>query len=144
MIEIIQIIDWPEYMGTTFEDASPRAVTPAQLAAFLQASGDANAIHQGDEAIIPGNLLVSLVPQFVQQHLKLSDTIIGMSVGYDKVRFKAPVKLGEPLFYMAEIAQVRMHKDAAYVTYQVRCARAGQVVVTLEMNDHFTTNNLAD
>ena len=144
MIEIKQITDWLECMGATFEDASPRAVTPAQLEAFLQVSGDENVIHQGDEAIIPGYMLVSLGPHFVQQHLNLDNTIIGMSVGYDKVRFKAPAKLDEPLFFKAEIAQVRMHKDAAYVTYQVRCERAGQVVVTLEMNDHYTTNNLAD
>jgi acyl dehydratase len=144
MIEINQIADWPNYLGETFEDASPRAVTATQLEAFLQASGDANAIHQGDEAIIPGNLLLSLVPRFVQQHLNLADTIIGMSVGYDKVRFKSPVKLGEPLFFTAEIAQVRMHKGAAYVTYKVRCERAGQVVVTLEMNDYYSTSNPAN
>lgn len=143
MIDINQIADWTEYLGATFEDASPRAVAPAQLNAFLQASGDANAIHQGDEAIIPGNLLVSLVPQFVQQHLKLSDTIIGMSVGYDKVRFKAPVKLDEPLFFKAEITQVRMHKDAAYVTYQVMCERAGQMVMSLEMRDHYAQKKTA-
>ncbi|MCF4097141.1 MaoC family dehydratase [Maritalea mediterranea] len=137
MIEINQIADWTKYLGATFEDASPRAVTPTQLDAFLQASGDANAIHRGDEAIIPGNLLLSLVPHFVQRHLSLANTIIGMSVGYDKVRFKNAVKLAEPLFYKAEVVQVRMHHAAAFVTYQVVCESAGQVVMSIEMRDHY-------
>lgn len=143
MIEINQLADWMEHLGTTFEDASPRVVTPAQLETFLQASGDANAIHQGGEAIIPGNLLVSHVPHFVQQHLNLDHTIIGMTVGYDKVRFKTPVKLGEQLLFKAEITQVRMHKDAAYVTYQVTCERAGQMVMSLEMRDHYAQKKTA-
>lgn len=143
MIEINQIADWPEYLGTTFEDATARSVSATQLEAFLQASGEANAIHLGDQAIIPGNLLLGLVPHFVQQHLKLSDTIIGMSVGYDKVRFKAPVKLGESLFFKAEITQVRMYKEAAYVTYQVMCERARQMVMALEMRDHYAQKKTA-
>lgn len=143
MIEIEQIADWTKHLGATFAEVSPRTVTPAQLEAFLQASGDANAIHQGGEAIIPGNLLLGLVPHFVQQYLELSDNIIGMSVGYDKVRFKAPVKLDEPLFFKAEITQVRMHKDAAYVTYQVTCESAGQMVMALEMRDHYAQKKTA-
>ncbi|TDQ62030.1 acyl dehydratase [Maritalea mobilis] len=143
MIDINQIADWTEYLGATFEEVSPCTVTPAQLEAYVQVSGDANAIHQGDEAIIPGNLLVSLVPHFVQQHLNLDDTIIGMTVGYDKVRFKAPVKLDEQLFFKAEITQVRLHKDAAYVAYQVMCERAGQMVMSLEMRDHYAQKKTA-
>ncbi len=86
---------------------------------------------------MPGNLLLSLVPRFVQQHLELVSPLVGMSVGYDKVRFKASTHTNDPLHFYAEISHVRVHKNGVYVTYNVACERDGDMVMALEMRDYY-------
>lgn len=135
MIEIRQLTDWPEKRGSAFASPSPQSLTASQLDAFVFLSGDENPIHRGDAALVPGNLLLSLVPQFVQQNLALAAPLIGLSLGYDKVRFKHPVQLGDPLCFAAKISQVRLRSGAAYVTYQIKVESADQTVMSLEMRD---------
>lgn len=142
MINIESLADWPKYLGANFESASPFTVTTAQLESFLRASGDHNPLHFEDAAIVPGNLLLSLVPHFLQQHLSLADTIVGMTVGYEKVRFKAPVSPDEALTFWAEISYVRPQKAGTYVIYHIICQNArDQQVMTLEMRDYYSTNS---
>ncbi|AVX02613.1 hypothetical protein MXMO3_00065 [Maritalea myrionectae] len=138
MIKISTLNDWPDYLGKSIKSAEPFVISSTQLEAFLRAVGDANNLHQGRDAIVPGNLLLSLVPHFLQQHLELPPGMIGMSVGYDRVRFKAPTRVGDLLYFKAEVRHVRTQKAGVYVTYAVSCRGAGdELVMALDMRDYY-------
>lgn len=105
-------------VGSTFGPSAWRRVTQDDIDAFAQISGDAQWIHTDvrrarDESpfgttIAHGNLTLSLVDGFRDELLGAAPagTALGVNLGYDRVRFPAPVPAGSEVRATLEIREV--------------------------------------
>ena len=105
-------------VGSTFGPSAWRRVTQDDIDAFSQISGDAQWIHTDvrrarDESpfgttIAHGNLTLSLVDGFRDELLGAAPagTALGVNLGYDRVRFPAPVPAGSEVRATLEIREI--------------------------------------
>ena len=105
-------------VGSVFGPSAWRRVTQDDIDAFSQISGDAQWIHTDvrrarDESpfgttIAHGNLTLSLVDGFRDELLGAAPagTALGVNLGYDRVRFPAPVPAGSEVRATLEIREV--------------------------------------
>lgn len=105
-------------VGSTFGPSAWRRVTQDDIDAFSQISGDAQWIHTDvrrarDESpfgttIAHGNLTLALVDGFRDELLGAAPagTALGVNLGYDRVRFPAPVPAGSEVRATLEIREV--------------------------------------
>jgi acyl dehydratase len=84
-------------------------ITQEQVNQFADATGDHQWIHVDPEAarngpfggpIAHGYLSLSLIPQLMAQVMAISDAVMGVNYGIEKVRFTNPVPVG---------SRVRLH-----------------------------------
>jgi len=84
-------------------------ITQEQVNQFADATGDHQWIHVDPEAarngpfggpIAHGYLTLSLLPQLMPQVMTISDAVMGVNYGVEKVRFTSPVPVG---------SRVRLH-----------------------------------
>ena len=84
-------------------------ITQEQVNQFADATGDHQWIHVDPEAarngpfggpIAHGYLTLSLLPQLMPQVMTISDAVMGVNYGVEKVRFTNPVPVG---------SRVRLH-----------------------------------
>ena len=84
-------------------------ITQEQVNQFADATGDHQWIHVDPEAakngpfggpIAHGYLSLSLIPQLMAQVMSISDAVMGVNYGIEKVRFTNPVPVG---------SRVRLH-----------------------------------
>jgi len=84
-------------------------ITQEQVNQFAEATGDHQWIHVDPEAarngpfggpIAHGYLTLSLLPQLMPQVMTISDAVMGVNYGVEKVRFTNPVPVG---------SRVRLH-----------------------------------
>ena len=79
----------PPRPGDAFSCA--RAFTEEEVAAFARLSGDANPLHRGPRAVVPGLLLGSLFPGLV------GSAFPGALYLSQRLSFRRPVLVGEPV-----------------------------------------------
>jgi acyl dehydratase len=84
-------------------------ITQEQVNQFAEATGDHQWIHVDQEAaksgpfggtIAHGYLTLSLLPRLMPEVMTISDSVMGVNYGIDKVRFTSPVPVG---------SRVRLH-----------------------------------
>ena len=99
----------------------PVPIDKQMLDHFLMLSGDRNPLHThslGSKPVIPGNLLLCLLPQMVQSRLRLPADHQLYTVKYDKVRFKSPLTIDCNLNVSIKIQSTRSMMAGIYVTYK--------------------------
>jgi acyl dehydratase len=103
---------------------------------FLELCGDTNKIHRtspsNSQPIIPGNFLISLVPQLLQSQMSIHESIECFTVGYQMIKFRAPVRLQDTVIFNADISSVRCVKKARHVVYDFTFRNQDQSKVSME------------
>ena len=98
-------------------------ITQEQIDMFAQATGDHQWIHVDPEraaegpfgtTVAHGYLTLSMLPMMLSEILSVSDAVMGVNYGMEKIRFTNPVPVG---------ARVRLHAKVA------RTERRGPSVV---------------
>jgi acyl dehydratase len=105
--------------GKQFESAA-HAVTPADIAAFADITRDHHPLHidaayarlRGFPAVIAHGLYLSLM-EGLKSELKLYEETSVASLGWDEVRFKAPVVAGDRLRVRFRFVEKRLTKNPA-------------------------------
>jgi acyl dehydratase len=109
--------------GTTLGPSAWRRVTQEDIDAFARISGDRQWIHTDVErarrespfgtTIAHGNLTLSLVDGFRDELVGAAPAgaKLGVNLGYDRVRFPAPVRSGAEVRATMEIASVDERVD---------------------------------
>ncbi len=112
-------------VGTTLGPTAWRTVEQADIDAFARLSGDRQWIHVDVEraarespygtTIAHGNLTLAMLDGFRDELAPVVEGArLGVNMGYDRVRFPAPVPAGARLRATMEIAGVR-ERDAGWV-----------------------------
>jgi acyl dehydratase len=110
-------------VGSTFGPTRWRRVTQDDIDAFARISGDAQWIHTDVEraraespfgtTIAHGNLTLSLIDGFRDELVGAAPegARLGVNLGYDRVRFPAPVRAGAEVRATMEITSVEDRGD---------------------------------
>ncbi|MCW3017242.1 MAG: dehydratase [Solirubrobacterales bacterium] len=110
-----------ESVGTTLGPTAWRTVTQEMIDSFALLSGDAQWIHTDvaraaaespyGTTVAHGNLTLSMVDGFRDELVPLSGFQLGVNLGYDRVRFPAPVPAGSRLRATAQVLSVDVRED---------------------------------
>ena len=128
----ISIAEYPGLVGQALEPSDWVDITQERIDQFADATNDHQFIHVDPQkaaqtpfggTIAHGFLTLSLLSHFMETSLpKIKDVTMGLNYGSDKVRYLAPVKVGERVraqFKITEVAEKRpgqwMVKTAATV-----------------------------
>jgi acyl dehydratase len=112
----IDVRDLPNHVGADLGRSAEREVTQQQVDLFADATDDHQWIHVDPErarsgpfgrAIAHGYLSLSLVPALLAECLQVTGTRMGVNYGVNKVRFTAPVPVGERIQLAARINDVK-------------------------------------
>jgi acyl dehydratase len=111
-----------EHVGTTFGPTAWREVTQEDIDLFARLSGDRQWIHTDVEraarespfgtTIAHGNLTLAFIDGFRDELTQsLSGVTLGVNLGYDRVRFPAPVRAGARVRALMEVTSVTPRGD---------------------------------
>src|SRR5437588_6025074 len=101
--ETIELTDLPNWVGKHLGYSEWREMTQDRVNQFADATDDHQFIHVDVEraketpfggTIAHGFLTLSLVAPVSQQLMKVSDAVMGVNYGLDRVRFPAPLPVG--------------------------------------------------
>ncbi len=143
MICVERPIDLAAHLGEAA--TSPESVTldRALLEAFIAVSGDDQAIHRGPGAIVPGNLLLALVPRLLKSAVEVRRFDSAMTARIDRVAFRRPARLGETLRLEARlrrVARLRPEGESERVAVAVDCALLTDgAIATLRVTDVYSS-----
>ena len=110
-------------LGTTFGPTQWRRVTQEEIDAFARISGDRQWIHTDVErarrespfgtTIAHGNLTLSLIDGFRDELVGAAPegAKLGVNLGYDRVRFPAPVRAGAEVRATMEVTSIDERDD---------------------------------
>ena len=98
--------DLAAFAGAEAEALDRILLTEALIDAYIAVSGDDQAIHRGEEAIAPGNLLLSLVPRMLKSAIEVKNFDSAMTARIDRVAFRRPARIGEKLRLSVKILRV--------------------------------------
>ena len=115
-------MDLAAQIGRTFGPTAWRTVTQADVDAFARLSGDRQWIHTDAEraarespfgtTIAHGNLTLALIDGFRDELTgSLDGFALGVNLGYDRVRFPAPVRTGARVRAVMEVLDVTPRGD---------------------------------
>src|SRR6266567_4753759 len=107
-------------LGKQYESAT-HAVTPADIAAFADITRDHHPLHidaayaksRGFPAVIAHGLYGLSLMEGLKSELKLYEETSVASLGWDEVRFKAPVVAGDRLRVQFRFVEKRLTKNPA-------------------------------
>lgn len=120
-----------------------RSVGKADLEAFTALSEDQSQIHSADSEapVIPGNLLIALLPAMLQSAIQVKAFDHCKTVTLDKVRFYESVGLNEPLQLSIQLLKVRTHGRNTFVVTEMTLSRVEdtQKVLTATQTDCYVT-----
>ncbi|MEQ8322961.1 MAG: MaoC/PaaZ C-terminal domain-containing protein [Rhodospirillales bacterium] len=120
MIIVEQAADLSAYLDTVLE--SPLVtISDDMITRFVALSGDRQWIHTAtaDARIVPGNLLISLIPQLMQGTFAVSNMQRALTVKYDDVRFLSPLHAGAGVQARITITDVRKRDGGTFVSVSV-------------------------
>jgi acyl dehydratase len=107
-------------LGQQFESTA-HAVTPADIAAFADITRDHHPLHidaacaksRGFPAVIAHGLYGLSLMEGLKSELKLYEETSVASLGWDEVRFKAPIVAGDRLRVRFRFVEKRLTKNSA-------------------------------
>lgn len=123
--------------GTVLGPTAWRTVTQEDIDAFAQLSGDRQWIHTDVEraarespygtTIAHGNLTLAMIDGWRDELVAVTEGArMGVNMGYDRVRFPAPVPAGAELRAMLEIVSVTERGEWVEVVQRFTVERRGE------------------
>ena len=123
-----------EHVGREFGVSEWRAVTQADVDAFAAVSGDQQWIHTDPAraaggpfgaTIVHGYYTLSLAPALLGDVLSFEGFPMAINYGLDKLRFPAPLPVGESVRLRAALAGIEPFRGGATLTVELTFERAG-------------------
>jgi len=141
-------IDLAAFVGREFPPGSWQGVTQDQIDRFAPLTGDRNWIHtdvaraarelNGGRTIVPGQLLLSLIPALLQEIYVVTGAGNSRVAGLRSVRFRQPICCGEEFRLHALLILVRQRPRFVQVDTDCRLdLRSGSAAVTAQRTDVF-------
>jgi len=125
----------PGLVGTELGSSDWHEVTQEHVDLFADATGDHQWIHVDVERakaespfggpIAHGYLTLSLLAPLSSQVLAVTDTVMGVNYGLNKVRFPAPVPVGSKVRGRVTLKDVEEVSGGLQTTYTVAIEREG-------------------
>jgi acyl dehydratase len=122
-------------VGQTVATSDWVTITQEQINQFAQATGDHQWIHVDVERakagpfggpIAHGFLTLSLIPQFLENAMKVEQVRMGVNYGLNKVRFIAPVPVNSQLRAHLKLLQTEaIDNNGIQSTWEVTIERQG-------------------
>jgi acyl dehydratase len=110
-------------------------VTQAQINQFAEATGDHQWIHVDPEAaangpfgttVAHGYLTLSMLPMMLSEVVSVSDAVIGLNYGTEKIRFTSPVPSGSRVRLHAKLARTERRGPSVVWTVGVQIEIEGK------------------
>lgn len=135
-------------VGREFAPGRWRAVTQDEIDRFVALTGDRNWIHTDTaraarelpegRTIVPGQLLLALVPKLLQEAYAVTGGVQGQVAAIRVVRFRRTVHPGDAFRLRARLTLVRKH--SRFVQVDTACdleLHSGQRALTSQRTDIF-------
>jgi len=138
------------FVGTELAPGGWRSVTQGEIDAFIAATGDRNWIHcdtaraagelAGGRTIVPGQLLLALIPGLLQEIYEVTEAGQAYAVALNRVRFRHMVHPGDMFRLCAVLDRVSERRSFVQVDASCRLElMSRQRVLTMERSDVFLT-----
>ena len=139
MIEVTEAAALKDYLCQEIQCPTPLHVSTELLSAFLAISDDRQAMHEaGEEAVVPANLLLALLPAVVQSGIRVGRFSRCFTVAYERVRFRRPVQPGDVLHAYVQVNGVRQRSASTFVSLAITLKTCdGETALTLTQTDCF-------
>lgn len=127
MTQIARLQDLAQRVGEEIAVSDWLTITQETVNLFAEATGDHQWIHVDPEraakespfggAIAHGYLTLSLLAQFSQKSMKVANVRMGVNYGSNKVRFTAPVRVGQAVRARFKLAAYEEIPGGAQLTW---------------------------
>ena len=147
-LRVAQVIDLAAYVGTELAPGRWRSVTQDEVDGFVALTGDRNWVHTdterarcelaGGATIVPGQLLLALVPALLQEAYIVIGAAQSRAAALRSVRFRYPVRPGDMFRLRARLTLVEQRPR--FVQVDVSCElelNSGQCALTSQRTDVF-------
>jgi acyl dehydratase len=147
-LRVERAIDLAAFVGREFPPGTWQGVTQDQIDRFASLTGDRNWIHtdvaraarelEGGRTIVPGQLLLSLIPALLQEIYVVAGAGNSRVAGLRAVRFRQPICCGDEFRLHAQLILVRQRPRFVQVDTDCRLElRPGSPAVTAQRTDVF-------
>lgn len=149
-LHVASAIDLAAYVGREFAPGRWLEVTQDEIDRFIALTGDRNWIHTDvaraarelpdAQTIVPGQLLLALIPKLLQELYAVTDGAQGQVAAIRAVRFRRTVHPADGFRLRARLTLVKRHPR--FVQVDASCdleSRAGQKILTSQRTDVFAT-----
>jgi acyl dehydratase len=147
-VRVPRSIDLAAFVGKELPPGRWRSVTQDEVERFVALTGDRNWVHTDVEraareldegtTIVPGQLLLALVPGLAQEAYGVSGAVQSRAAALRSVRFRRAVRTGEPFRLRARLTLVE--RRPRFVQVNASChleLRSGERALTCERTDVF-------
>ncbi|MEM7207512.1 MAG: MaoC family dehydratase [Pseudomonadota bacterium] len=113
-------------------------VSQTMINAFVALCGDKQSIHQANHsspAVVPGNLLIALIPGLLQSLFTIRQTSHCYTAKYNKIRFLEPIYANDSIRLAVSFKSARETTSKTVVTQAVQVLRDTAVVAEAEIVD---------
>jgi|GEM_PF-5653667 len=141
MIEVATVAELNDYLDTSHQCPLNRCVDRAMLQAFLDISLDRSSLHlpESSKPIIPGNLLISLLPAMLQSGLIIHEDNSCKTVALNNTRFYNSVTVDQFLELEFVLKSIRKRQNQYFVCTELRLRCEGKRVLSAEQTDCYFT-----
>ena len=150
-LRVARAIDLAAFVGTEFAPGRWRSVTQDEVDRFVALTGDRNWIHtdagrarrelDGGTTIVPGQLLLALIPALLQEAYVVRGTAQSRAAALCAVRFRRAISPGDAFRLRARLTLVEQRPR--FVQVNATCdleLMSGQRALTLQRTDVFSIN----
>ncbi|WP_271554019.1 MaoC/PaaZ C-terminal domain-containing protein [Bradyrhizobium sp. CCBAU 45394] len=148
VFRVARAIDLAAFVGTELAPGRWRSVTQEEVDQFVVLTGDRNWVHtdveramhelDGGTTIVPGQLLLALVPALLQEAYVVVDAAQSRAAALRAVRFRFPVRPGDVFRLRARLTLVEQRPR--FVQVDASCdleLKSGQRALTSQRTDVF-------
>jgi len=149
-LRVANAIELAAYVGREFAPSRWLKLTQDEIDRFVALTGDQNWIHTdaaraerelpAGKTIVPGQLLLALVPKLIQEMYAVTGGAQGQVAAIRAVRFRRTVHPGDTFRLRARLTLVKQHRH--FVQVDAACdleSAAGQKILTSQRTDVFAT-----
>jgi acyl dehydratase len=145
-LQVARAIDLAAFVGTELASGRWRSVTQDEIDRFIALTGDRNWIHtdaerarrelDGGGTIVPGQLLLALVPALLQEAYAVAGAAQSRAAALRAVRFRHPVRPGDVFRLRARL--ILVEQRPRFVQVDAACdleLNSGQRALTSQRTD---------
>lgn len=112
----------------------------ADLKHFLRLSQDQTDIHNPEiteQPVIPGNMILMMMPRFIQQMIRVEEIQSVMTVSYDKISFKSPLHIDQEFKLSLTCTNLRKRGETYFLSQEVKLKHPadGMIFCQIQIND---------